>query len=578
MMFLRTIAVVILLCSVASVQAQTPLEGTQLTRRDLPSEEGFVARGGSVAQLVNVVAGKVGQSAIVSPKAQKKKLEGTFDLAKPSHALDLVCKDLGLIWYSDGQSLYVYDASETRSAIGRMRSASVTSLQAFLRQSNLDDERYPVRGAAGDGTFYVSGPPVYVEAVINAASYIDDIHHGVEAEATHVEIIKLNNGFIGGRRYGVRGQSEVMPGMADVLAAMMTQAQPGKVTVQAGPPAAPESTGAGEASAPLLPAAPKAAVPAPVAGMVIMAHPQSNSLLLRGTREQLRQARQLVAAMDVARQQIEMSLWIIDVKKSEVDRLGVNWSGSLAVNDYIGVSFNQDRGGITTLDGGHFLASVSALVKTGAASVVSRPVLMTQENVEAHFDSNNTFYEPLVGERVTSLEAVTYGTLISVLPRLSANGEVEMQLRIEDGAANPATGEGALPVVARTSIDTIARVPQHLSLLVGGYTRSAQEEGEDGIPGLSKLPWVGGAFRTRRNLSESIVRVYLIQPRVLGSGEAMTREEMGSRLPMPASDRLDEVSRLLPPPMSAPPVSEARTEAIPGVMTPVQEPLDGRLD
>ena len=239
MMFLRTIAVVILLCSVASVQAQTPLEGTQLTRRDLPSEEGFVARGGSVAQLVNVVAGKVGQSAIVSPKAQKKKLEGTFDLAKPSHALDLVCKDLGLIWYSDGQSLYVYDASETRSAIGRMRSASVTSLQAFLRQSNLDDERYPVRGAAGDGTFYVSGPPVYVEAVINAASYIDDIHHGVEAEATHVEIIKLNNGFIGGRRYGVRGQSEVMPGMADVLAAMMTQAQPGKVTVQAGPPAAP---------------------------------------------------------------------------------------------------------------------------------------------------------------------------------------------------------------------------------------------------------------------------------------------------------------------------------------------------
>ena len=74
------------------------------------------------------------------------------------------------------------------------------------------------------------------------------------------------------------------------------------------------------------------------------------------------------------------------------------------------------------------------------------------------------------------------------------------------------------------------------------------------------------------------MRVYLIQPRVLGSGEAMTREEMGSRLPMPASDRLDEVSRLLPPPMSAPPVSEARTEAIPGVMTPVQEPLDGRLD
>jgi len=140
-------------------------------------------------------------------------------------------------------------------------------------------------------------------------------------------------------------------------------------------------------------------------------------------------------------------------------------------------------------------------------------VLLTQENVLAHFDSNSTFYARLQSERAASLEAVTYGTLISVLPRVSADDEVEMQLKIEDGTSSGKEVEG-LPVINRTTIDTVARVPHHLSLLVGGYTRHEQARDRTAIPGLGRIPFLGNAFRHRSDRHQELVRVFLIQPRV----------------------------------------------------------------
>ncbi len=49
--------------------------------------------------------------------------------------------------------------------------------------------------------------------------------------------------------------------------------------------------------------------------------------------------------------------------------------------------------------------------------LVAGPVVLTQENIPAIFDNNRTFYTKLVGERNRKLDEVTYGTMISVLPR-----------------------------------------------------------------------------------------------------------------------------------------------------------------
>jgi type III secretion protein C len=158
-----------------------------------------------------------------------------------------------------------------------------------------------------------------------------------------------------------------------------------------------------------------------------------------------------------------------------------------------------------------------ALERTNRANVVSRPVILTQENVPAIFDNNRTFYAPLVGERSVDLQHVTYGTLVSVLPRFAQADEVEMSLNIEDGneVENPGQGErpNSLPTVGRTRISTVARVPQGKSLLVGGFTRDDHSEQIGRIPVLGSIPWIGRLFSYRQNRSANTVRVFLIQPK-----------------------------------------------------------------
>lgn len=532
-----------------------PLENTAIRHRsELAAEAAFVSRGDGVSLLLQSVAAQMGQPVIVSTKAQKKRVQGSFPLRDPRAVLDQVARDVGLIWYSDGQTLYVHDASETRSAIGHMQHASVAVLEDFLRRTRLADTRHALRGAGSDGTFYVSGSPVYVGIVLDAARYLDELYRHADARAEHVEVIALRNSFAQGRRYGMRGQDSTLPGMADILARVLADSGVTDIVVRrpasdtaAEDPATETAAAARQGTAVErqdVRSAARAASAEAQTPTIVVSYPETNSLIVRGTLAGIQKVKQLVAELDLPRKQVELSLWIIDVHKEQLDSLGVKWSGQVGISGRLAIGLNAPT---STLDGERFLTSISALAEQGHASVVSRPVLLTQENVLAHFDSNSTFYARLQAERATSLEAVTYGTMISVLPRVSVDEEVEMQLKIEDGTTSGAQVEG-LPVINRTTIDTVARVPHRLSLLVGGYTR--HEEGRDRatIPGLARIPLLGNAFRHRSGRHKETVRVFLIQPRVRTGAELSPRDGFDSindlELPLPAQyQRVNESIR-----------------------------------
>jgi type III secretion system YscC/HrcC family outer membrane pore protein len=531
--------------------AQTPLEGTAIVdRADLPHAAGFVSRADSVNHLLNAIGARARQAVVISPKAQKKKISGNFDLARPFDVLGKVSAEIGLVWYSDGQSIFVYDADEQKTSLGRLRSTSVATLSDFLRKARLADARYPVRAGGNDGTFYVAGPPVYVDIVLNAARYLDELYEGADASPHHVEVIRLEHSFVNGRRYGLRSQELELPGVADVLARVLALGDFGAVVKQPALPVDPATI-----TEDTLPPAPAprdpGQMPAGPTPAVVVPYAETNSLIVRGTLAQIEQVKRLVGELDTPRQQIELSLWIIDIKKTELDRLGVSWSGGINIGNRLSIGINQDSS-VSTLDGTRFLASVQALASKGDAHIISRPVLLTQENIPAYFDSNQTFYAQLVGDRAVSLEQVTYGTLISVRPRLSSSRDVEMQLKIEDGAADATRAVDSLPMVNRTVIDTVARVPHRLSLLVGGYTRTSSDTGHSGIPGLRRLPGVGRLFGQDSSSAESLVRVFLIQPRLLDAGDPVESYRMPAIYGPGAGTPLQEQIRALHPQVAAP--------------------------
>lgn len=481
----------------------------------------YVAQSDTVGSFFERFSALLNYPIVVSKQAAKKRISGEFDLSNPEEMLEKLTLLVGLIWYKDGNALYIYDSGELISKVILLENISLNYLIQYLKDANLYDHRYPIRGNISDKTFYISGPPALVELVANTATLLDKQVSSIGTDKVNFGVIKLKNTFVSDRTYNMRGEEIVIPGVATVVERLLNngkalsnrQAQndpmpPFNITQKVSEDSNDFSFSSVTNSSIL-------------EDVSLIAYPETNSILVKGNDQQIQIIRDIITQLDIAKRHIELSLWIIDIDKSELNNLGVNWQGTASFGDSFGASFNMSSSAsISTLDGNKFIASVMALNQKKKANVVSRPVILTQENIPAIFDNNRTFYVSLVGERNSSLEHVTYGTLINVIPRFSSRGQIEMSLTIEDGTGNSQSNynynnenTSVLPEVGRTKISTIARVPQGKSLLIGGYTHETNSNEIISIPFLSSIPVIGNVFKYKTSNISNIVRVFLIQPR-----------------------------------------------------------------
>ncbi|WP_318837171.1 MULTISPECIES: type III secretion system outer membrane ring subunit SctC [unclassified Providencia] len=490
----------------------------------------FVANNIAVGKVFDAVAERLNKPIILSKLAAQKKVTGNFNLANADEMFKALARRIALVWYDDGASIYVYDNSEMRSAIIPTNNVSSNQLLNYIQRNGIYDSRFPVRSQEGERLLFVSGPPLYIELIKAASLYLAEQIRKEELSSGEVAVIPLKHASVTDRSYSLRGQNITIPGLLNVINNLFKNGTTIDETLIIQPPSvAINSTGDSIdelMDAPIGDSSSSTNKPQLVtrkpsnSAFSLVAHPDSNSLIVKGSQEQIRYVRQLVNTLDMRRRQVELSLWIIDITRSELDNLGVNWEVGTFNTGTGSVSFNRS----TLSNSQQFLLQIDALNKTGNGHIVSRPVLLTQENIPALFDNNTSFYAKLQGERIATLEQVTYGTMVSVMPRISAGNNVEMEVNIEDGAENrdsmgkTSSVEG-LPAVNRTSINTVARIAKDSSLLIGGYTREQYVENESKIPFLGDLPYVGGLFSHSSTNQQKMVRLFLIQPRLLNENE-----------------------------------------------------------
>jgi len=464
----------------------------------------------SVKGLLEAIGSSLKKPVIISKVAMMKKISGEFVISNPEVLLHKIAGILGLMWYFDGQNIYVYDGSETKSIIITLKNINFSYLQRFLNKSDLLDKKYPIKGDDLSNTFYLSGPPIYIDLMKKIVTTLDQHQEGSSEEK--VVAIHLSHSFTEDRIYKYRDETIRIPGLATVIANLLNSRNTTKK--------AKKMNGAQVNKDPLaidiaaLDEVKSMIAEKPEGTLSINSDPNSNSLLVQGTQDQILFVQKLVAILDKPKRHIELSVWIVDIDKSLVDQLGVNWAAS---RDYGGLSVNvNDSVQAATLSGNQFLASIFALVQKKQANIVSRPLILTQENIPAVFDNSRTYYSKLIGERTANLQNITYGTAVSVLPRFTKKHEVELMLNIEDGNAigTASVDEySVLPIVNRTNISTIARVPEGKSLLIGGYSKDEVSKNEQKIPLLGDIPLLGRLFRYENNNNSKSVRMFLIQPK-----------------------------------------------------------------
>lgn len=281
----------------------------------------------------------------------------------------------------------------------------------------------------------------------------------------------------------------------------------------------------------------------------IIVSPESSMLSIFATQEQHHKIREyLDLALSGAQRQVFIEATIVEVELNDDYQAGVDWSNLVNAGEK-GFSFNQTLTGtnlatapVSTLTfsnpGNRYdlSATVKLLNQFGNAKVLSTPKILALNNQTALLKVvDNRVYFTINVETDTEDGLVTrtfesiihtlpVGLVMSVTPQTSGDGLITLNVRptisrilrfVPD--PNPALGdtESLVPEVSVREIETILRVNNGDVAVIGGLMQDNRSNSTDGVPRVSKLPYVGDLFSYKENKASKSELVIFLKPIVV---------------------------------------------------------------
>ncbi|WP_066639695.1 type III secretion system outer membrane ring subunit SctC [Bordetella sp. H567] len=514
-------------------------------------------------------------------------VNGKFTAANPTEFLDKLAGVYGFNWFVYAGTLFVSPASAMVTKTISVGNGAIAGLRDALDRLGVIDDRFGWGELPDQGLALVSGPPAYValiERTINALP--------PTAGRQEVAVFRLKHASVNDRVVRYRNQTVTTPGLATILRDLIDGSGPGAGNAVLASMAAPlrdqppvyEPPLAGNPVPALVggksPAAGRGAGPG--AGRrtlraTIQADPRLNAIIVQDIPERMAVYRSLIAQLDVPTTLIEIEAMIVDVSADVSNELGIRWGGRVGKAQfgygYSGPTPSRPDGtltdgslpmgtiGLSVADA--LLARLSALQNNKDANVLSKPSILTADNMGALIDLSQTFYIRLTGERVADVREVTVGTSLRVTPRFIDADEgraIELSVDIEDGKISQEMFKDGLPLVAKTSISTLAVVGDGQALLIGGYNSTQNDDEVNKIPLLGDIPGLGTLFSHKKKTSKRWERMFVIRPRLvqingapvvpeslLKWGDAVGWSWDGGARPTVYADGLDRTLRLVQP-------------------------------
>lgn len=188
-------------------------------------------------------------------------------------------------------------------------------------------------------------------------------------------------------------------------------------------------------------------------------------------------------------------------------------------------------------------AILEALTRQGDVNVISSPKVSTLNNQTAiiRVGTQETFFAGVVqrqtsGGVVTTTEGVvanpvTIGVTLDVTPQISASGIITMNIHpsITDktGITKSRFGDEA-PILDIREMDTVIRVKDGETIVMGGLMQEKREVTENRTPALGKIPGLGWLFKDVTSDKKKTDLVIFLTPTILLGErvEDLSTEEM----------------------------------------------------
>ena len=501
------------------------------------------------------------------------KLDGTvtgqFEFDDPAELLDLIARAQGVLWYYDGAMAHFCAEAEAENRIFPLEGRLEADLRRTLGELGLLDDRYPWKNADGGRLLMVQGPAAYLQSI---AEVLDRLAEAAAlAPERELAVFRLRYAWASEQSLDFGSGKIRVPGVADLLRQLAGE-QAAAEPPEAGAPRFLRGAGvvgrreAGEAP-------PEAASRAPF----IQADTRQNAVLVWDRPESMARHRAVIEALDQPLALVEIRAAILDVEAGRIRDLGIAWeargktgswghaAGSNAGPGEGRVSYDAVSGDgfqyATIYSRGldQLMARVSALEEDGTANILSRPSVLTQDNMQAVLEHTETFYVRLEGEREVDLADITTGLTMRVTPHVLQDGSgqagVQLAVHISNGtdAYDTASRVDNLPRVRQSAITTQAVVYEGEALVVGGYYTETRRSTLTGVPGLKSIPGLGALFRRKGSETSKSERLFVLSPRIILPGNSRMRPGTEAERSMEASPVRDLMAGpsfddLTPPP------------------------------
>ena len=289
---------------------------------------------------------------------------------------------------------------------------------------------------------------------------------------------------------------------------------------------------------------------------IVNFEPKTNTIIIIDSAHKIEQARALLHGIDKTKGQIIVETKIFRVTNGVSERVGMDWTSSLGATG-VGVSVTRDlasvfglpsqtmstSGANLVLDPLQASALLRALADGKLAKQVSNPTLITEDNEQATISiidripiitttttaASSSSAQPTVTEEVrykidSSDKAITedpqnhreIGISLVVTPTLLPDGTVRMKMRPRSAQiaeyVESITGN-RYPRVTESMVETLARVPDGYSLIVGGFYGEVKNDNKTKVPLLGDLPIINFFFKSKEAVKEQTSLVFMVTPK-----------------------------------------------------------------
>ncbi len=295
----------------------------------------------------------------------------------------------------------------------------------------------------------------------------------------------------------------------------------------------------------------------------LIADQRSNSIITLGNREVVVKVEKILDEMDVQAPQVALSTVVGQLQLNNEEEFGVDWFAKYH-NRFVGTSRNNgvldndpniplpsgSPGGnvldpnnlinfsriirnvgagtnIYVAAGDAFAAIVHVLETTGRFKIISRPTVFTSNNKKAIIASGTEVPVPVstlsnattvnnIASVQSSIEYKKVALQLEVVPLINSEKEVSLDIlqKIDALGNNRLISGNLVPEVNTRYIRTNVSAPNRSTIVLGGLIEDTKRRDSNGIPYLSRIPYLGAVFRSTKETRLRQELIILMRPEV----------------------------------------------------------------